>query len=160
MKKKSPRVASTYVGLYGNVAMQKGYCEDCQSMAFIIDGRIACCGEVFDALPDKYKRESHPEQKRKRPTPKECAEVIDLQGGRCAYCDMQFGGYVFREGRAIRLKVVFDHFIPYSLTQNNYSHNFVAACHVCNGIKTDKCFADLEEARAHITLQRMEKGYV
>jgi hypothetical protein len=149
-----------YVGLYGNVAIQKAYCKDCGCSAFIIDGRHACCGEVFDGEAKRYKRECTPEPKRRKPSPKECAEVIDLQEGRCIYCEMQFGGYALREGRAIKLKVVFDHFVPYSFTQNNYAYNFVASCHICNGIKSDKCFPDLEEARAYICNRRSVKGII
>ena len=149
-----------YVGLYGNIAIQKAYCHDCQCAAFIIDGRHACCGEVFDGNPTKYKRECSPEPRKRKPSPKECAEVIDLQENRCIYCDMQFGGYALRDGRAIRLKVVFDHFVPYSYTQNNYLYNFVASCHICNGIKNDKCFHSLDEAKIYINGRRSAKGII
>lgn len=41
----------------------------------------------------------------------------------------------------------------------NSTPNFVAACHVCNGIKSDKLFQTLDEARVFIQLAREAKGY-
>ena len=57
------------------------------------------------------------------------------------------------------LRVVWDHLEPYCYKANNDDSNFVAACHICNGIKTDLCFRYVEDARKYIRERIEVKGY-
>src|SRR2546423_886373 len=61
------KVKGDYVGLYGRVKLTKAWCEDCQGHFIVQDGELACCGKRVEVAPEKYKRESEPEQKRKAP---------------------------------------------------------------------------------------------
>lgn len=54
------------------------------------------------------------------------APLVDLQRGRCFYCD-----------RGMRGTAHVDHFIPWSRHPDNGLHNLVAAHHDCNGAKRD-----------------------
>src|SRR2546421_4336947 len=153
------KVRGDYIGLYGRVRLTKAWCEDCQGHFIVQDGALACCGRSVEANPEKYKRESQPEQKRKAPPEKEKKRQLEAQDYKCFYCQRTFESTVYRKGKAVKLKVNYDHMIPYALTQDNSAINFVAACHVCNGIKTDLCFRTVEDAQFHIQGRWKEKGY-
>ena len=57
------------------------------------------------------------------------------------------------------LRVEWDHYIPYSYSQDNRVSNFVAACQICNRIKSSLMLPSAEEYRVHIQNKRVEKGY-
>jgi hypothetical protein len=155
------RKRSKYVGLYGNVAIQKGECPECLTTAFILEGRYACCGRRYGGdTPDRYKREVSAWDRRKKPKKEDQDKVLSIQDNRCIYCGVEFGKHVIRNGRAICLKINWDHFVPYSYSQNNYSHNFVAACHICNSLKSNLCFKTLDEAQIYIQDKRTQKGII
>jgi len=149
----------SYVGLYGNVAILKGYCAECACTSFVIDGLLQCCDSRFEIDPTKYKRESTPEQRRRALPRKLKLEVLDSQGHRCFYCHRRFGSLILKGVRMIRLRIQFDHFVPYAHSQNNGEYNFVAACHVCNGLKTDHFFQTSEQAELFLFERWQEKGY-
>jgi len=72
---------------------------------------------------------------------------------------MRFGERRKRNGKSFTITINWDHRLPYSFSRNNYSRNFVAACQVCNGIKSDKIFQELDEAQIYIQGERKSKGY-
>ena len=146
-----------YIGLYGNVPLQKHYCEDCQMFAFVLRGKFLCCDSRADRTPQTYKRESQPAQIRRLPPIEARREVLRLQNNACLYCLRDFGSHVQRGKRIITLRLHWDHFIPYNLTQNNYTYNFVAACHLCNGIKYDHVFQTVEEVRIYVATHQRRR---
>jgi hypothetical protein len=106
---------------------------------------------------------SQAQDRRKGPNAAEKKLILELQGNRCLYCEMLFGSAIERKGRLIFLKVNWDHFVPFAYTQNNYAYNFVAACQICNGIKSSHLFKTLEEARIYVrTIRdaRVQEGSV
>src|SRR5579883_3195977 len=109
-----------YIGLYGNVGIPKAWCEECQANSFVIDGELVCCGTPIELLPERYQRECEPEQRRRTLSPKDKERQLIEQDYKCFYCERTFGSTVFRRGRAIKLKIHYDHMIPYSLCQNNH----------------------------------------
>lgn len=147
------------LSLYGNVTIKRGMCPECKEMAFIIHGCFACCGLPANATPKKFERMSEPVQHRKRPKKVDQDRILAEQDNRCFYCDCSFNLLRFKNGKPVALKINWDHQLPYSLTQNNNAVNFVAACHVCNGIKSDKVFQTVEEAKIYIADRRKSKGY-
>jgi hypothetical protein len=50
--------------------------------------------------------------------------------------------------------------VPYAYSQDNGTPNFVAACHVCNGLKSAKMFRTIDEARGYLASKRAAKGYL
>jgi 5-methylcytosine-specific restriction endonuclease McrA len=149
-----------HIALYGRIAIERQYCFNCRQFAFIIDGHMACCRKVVEGDATRLRRMVQAEQKRRRPSPYQRKQQIEKQEGKCLYCELDLDGYVFRNGRASRITIHWDHVVPYSYSQDNGASNFVAACHVCNGIKHDLIFQTLEEARAYVHLKRKEKGYM
>lgn len=147
------------IGLYGNVAIERAACPDCGGWALVIGGRLACCDRRLDGQPPRvYRRMSEPEFVRRKPSKTEQESILDEQEHRCFYCDRAFGSHYIRNGRLRRVSVVWDHFLPYSMTANNYAHNFVAACALCNGIKSDRVFQTPEEARIYVQNRAEAKG--
>lgn len=149
----------TVVALYGNVKILSGYCNDCQRTAFVLDGYIQCCDAPFDDEPVGYKRAIEAEGRRRLPPIAFRQAQLKEQNHRCFYCERSFGSLVFRRGKPVRLQLQWDHMTPFAYGQDNHSYNFVAACHVCNRIKSSRIFQTLTEARIYIDERWREKGY-
>lgn len=154
------KTRSSYVGLYGSVALKKGFCKKCQGFAFVIDGKLRCCDEAYIDDPKRYRRESEAEPRKRRP-PKEYAEAqLKEQGNRCFWCGIEFGRRILRRGTPIKTELAWDHMIPFTYSNDNRTRNFVASCHVCNSIKGSLIFKTIEECRTYVYLKRQEKGYL
>lgn len=152
----------TIIALYGNVSIPKAYCDACQREAFLIHGRFACCDKLIrlaDAAPTRFVRMSSPELRRKQPTAKERKRILYEQDGRCFYCGALFWSEGIRYGTQVRIQMVWDHQMPFSYSQDNRSTNFVAACHVCNTLKSAKVFQTVDDAKVYLHLARRQKGY-
>jgi len=145
------RSEKSYLGLYGNVQMQKVFCEYCQQLTLVLKGKTACCVKIVTEQPERWKRESEAEPRRRRPSPGERREILDQQGNLCLYCDREFGSNVLKKNRLIQLRVEWDHIVPYCYSQNNYLYNFVAACQICNGLKGSMMFDSLEQTKVYIS---------
>lgn len=146
--------------LYGDVVIPRGYCLDCDSYAFIIDNELRCCGKrVEDPEFIGFKKMSDCVAIRRGPSRKWQEAIIRTQGGKCFYCDRRFGSCVWRSGKQISLRLHWDHVNPWIYSLSNKDQNFVAACHVCNGIKSSLIFGSIDEARTHITEKWQVKGY-
>ena len=143
-------MAREHFALYGNVALQRQYCKSCRGFSFVLDSKLLCCNSPTDFESRCTKRMSEAEDVRRHPNAEEKRGILEFQGDRCVYCERLFGSAVIKEGRLLFLKVTWDHLVPYSFSQNNYAYNFVAACQICNGIKSDLMFATLEEARVYV----------
>jgi hypothetical protein len=132
------------ISLYGSVALERGYCENCKAMAIIKGGIFQCCDTPVENAPTKFERMSQPFYGRKTPTKADKDRIINKQGNKCFYCDVTFGSIRFRRGLPFTIKIEWDHKLPFAYSQNNHVDNFVASCHVCNGIKSDNLFQTIQ----------------
>lgn len=73
-------------------------------------------------------------------------ELIVKQGGKCFYCRVTFGS-VISVGVTRRVTSVhYDHVIPYAFIAGvNPVGNWVAACGLCNNLKSGRIFTSYEE---------------
>jgi hypothetical protein len=147
------------IALYGNVAIEKAYCPNCDAVSFVKNGKFVCCDTALLGEPKKFHRETVAPQHRKTPPKAEKDRILDEQEDRCLYCGVRFESTRFRHGKLFRIKVNWDHQLPYVFSQNNATSNFVAACHVCNGIKSNRVFKTIEEAQVYLAGKRKQKGY-
>lgn len=147
------------IALYGSVALERGYCESCEAMAIIKNGRFQCCNSPVENAPEKFERMSEPFYGRKTPAKAEKDKIVNQQGNGCFYCGVTFGSIRFRRGLPFIVKIQWDHKLPFAYSQNNRTENFVASCHVCNGIKSDHLFQTVEEAQVYLANKRRSKGY-
>jgi hypothetical protein len=152
MRNHLPRGA--HLAVFGNVGLIRANCPECRRMAIQLDGEMQCCGYELGSKPDRWKRVVEPEFNRRLPSANERAAALWRQEGRCIYCTMRFGSYAWRSSKQVKLLVRWDHFVPYSYSANNADANFVAACQICNGIKSDKMFDTLDEAQVYIAARR------
>lgn len=156
---KMARRRKSTLAVYGKVMIERLWCKGCEMFSFVRNGCYVCCGEPVETEPNKYKRMSEPPQHRLKPPKKYRDAQLEKQGGRCFYCGVRFGSVRMRRGKPVTIRLQWDHRLPYKYSQNNSSENFVAACHVCNAIKNDKMFDDLEKCVTSLTVRREELGY-
>ena len=149
----------THLALYGNVALKRAYCEVCQTNAFVIGGKLQCCDRPYDTKPEVIRRESQPAPKRRRPGLTEQRAILEAQDYSCIYCQQRFDSIRYRGKKPFKLRIHWDHSVPFAHTMNNRVENFVAACHVCNPLKSDKIFDSLDDARVYLHTARLGKGY-
>ena len=147
------------IALYGNIGIERGFCRACKSYAFIRNGCLVCCGAPVNAEPKKFYRECEAPQHRKTPPPAEKRRILEEQENCCFYCGLSFDDHNYRHGLPVKLKLNWDHQLPYSYSQNNKIANFVAACHICNKYKSDKVFQTMEEAQVYLQSKRKSKGF-
>ncbi len=145
--------------LFGNVGLKRAFCRACDGNALIVDDKFQCCDRVYSGRVGRTVRESQPEFKRRTPCKKDRLAILERQSNKCLYCELPFDSVVLRGNRTTRLTPRWDHLIPFNYSQDNCPENFVAACQVCNGIKGDKCFDTITDARDHIRARRAQKGY-
>lgn len=150
---------TNHIAIFGNIKIPRAYCKECKCESFVLEGKFACCNKPFSEKLTEYLRESIPPQFRRLPPLCLRKEQLAFQNHCCFYCERRIGFIVWRKDKHIKLKLHWDHFVPYSLTQDNRFNNFVASCHVCNGIKSNKIFMTTDEAKIYILERRKEKGY-
>lgn len=160
MKKQARHTKKTHLGLFGNVAIPRAYCKNCETRSFIIDGHFRCCDQSFEQEIKDYVIECEPEKRRRLPPATARKAKLESQEDRCFYCRREFGSYVVRDLKHKRLLIAWDHYVPYSYSQDNRESNFVAACQICNGMKSAKIFQTVEEAKVYLHLKWKEKGYI
>lgn len=85
--------------------------------------------------------------------------ILSRQKNRCLYCENTIGSQVRRGSRTVILQLNWDHFVPYAYGRTNPDANWVAACHVCNNIKSSRMFETVARARLFIVERWQAKGY-
>ena len=149
-----------HYAFYGNVRMERVFCDNCKTYSLVVDGGRACCDEPFDNEDGMgYKVMSSPEPKRTTPTQYEKQDILQAQDGCCFYCGLEFGEVVWdnRKKKARTLKINWDHFTPYAYGFNNKSSNFVASCNICNRLKSSKVFDTIDEAKEYMKKRWLDK---
>lgn len=149
-----------HLALYGNIAIPRAYCSKCKIFALVRQEKLQCCDALFVEQPTRWKQIVAPAEIRRLPPLNARKTQLERQENRCLYCEREFGTYVFRNVRAIRLRTTWDHVVPFAYSQNNNDTNFVAACQICNGIKADHVFQDLDAARLYVTDKRRQREYI
>lgn len=150
---------SDYVGVYGNTQLAKVYCEYCECYTFVRDGLTVCCGEPVKVKAKKLVQESSPREKRYKPKKEDKKKILNRQKNKCIYCGRDFGSLAVVKDKVVELRVHWDHKIPYSYSFNNKGNNFVAACHVCNRLKSNTVFETIEDAQIYLERRWGYKGY-
>lgn len=138
------------IALYGNVKMLRARCPKCGVTSLVIRGCTACCELEPESEPRQWQRMSQPLFARRRPPKEEAKRILAEQNGCCLYCERTLGSFVHYKGRLRQLRLCWDHKVPWSHTMNNHEDNFAAACHLCNAMKSNLIFANVEEVQVHV----------
>lgn len=137
----------------GWVGLVRAACPQCECYAFVIDDALQCCGILLSELalpPARRHRVSFRSKSRKAPPKLLQEKILAEQRNRCAYCEVLFGHWYWGVRKLEFVKAVWDHFVPYVVLGANPDDNWKAACRRCNGIKSDKIFKTVEDARDYI----------
>jgi 5-methylcytosine-specific restriction endonuclease McrA len=148
----------SYLEMYGSIELKRSFCPHCQGMTIIKHGTYVCCGQPFtDTGPVYCARacESAPRRELNKP---EQSAILQAQHYRCFYCDQDFGSTHLRHDKPIKLTIHWDHQLPYAYSGDSRPTNYVAACQVCNHIKSDRIFVSEEDARTTLALRRKQLG--
>lgn len=153
----------TKLTLYGKVGIARAWCGMCETMSFVIDNKLQCCDTQHLETPTQWRRESAPPDNRTQPRKSLKKQLLEFQGNSCLYCEQKFNKTVrvrskSKRTRLSKLRITWDHFIPYSYNQNRKDDNWVAACQFCNSWKSDRLFNSVEEARVYLKQQWEIKG--
>jgi len=143
---------------YGGIGLIRSFCDQCDGMAFVKAGSFQCCGQLVDELKVTRTVREGPGKVGKNPggrkiPVKERLRILRNQNWLCIYCLLPFQFAEIRDTKrkAYRiLRVTWDHFTPWVYAQSNHV-DFVAACQICNGIKSSSLFNSMEEARSYIS---------
>lgn len=149
-----------HIAVYGNIQMSRGYCYSCKSYSLIKNNTHLCCESPTSRSPHKIKRMTETFSIRKLPPLAWRRDQVVKQNNACAYCGSCFDGCVLRKGKPVKVKLCWDHIVPYAYSQNNNEYNFLASCSVCNLIKSSKMFQTIEEVQIYVSIKRNQKGYV
>lgn len=145
--------------IFGNICIVSAWCADCEDEALVIQNEFSCCGLPYEQKPiSKYVRESEPVQKRKKISKSTKDAILKNQNFKCFYCERHFGKSVFKGNKEIILKINYDHKIPFVYNQNNFNSNMVAACHICNSLKSSMIFNSIESAQVYLKTKWDEKN--
>lgn len=136
---------------FGRIGIERGLCAICNVWSFIQDNQFIFCGHEVTSTIITVKQEfpSDIELNRKYPNFEEKEKILKEQRFRCAYCDREFG---------TKVKLVWDHFLPFSIYNDNSLENFVASCKSCNSIKHNKVFNTINEVREYVKKKREVQG--
>lgn len=145
---------TAYIAVYGNIQILRGQCPRCGGTALILDNIYRCCNIAFIGKIKGYKFEVECSNKRVQPPLHIQEYLLAKHDNHCLYCCKELGKYIKHRNKLVLLKVTWDHFIPYSYLQDNPEDNWVLSCQICNGIKSNKIFETLKEAKEHIYAQR------
>lgn len=152
-------MAKSTMALYGTMALERTFCTTCNTFSFVRRGEFVCCGSQAAAVPEKYERIAATVRARKPPPKHVQMRILSEQDNRCIYCGEKFGTVKERKGKPVTLVLNWDHKLPWAFSRYNRSVNISAACHVCNGIKSDKIFETIGGAQIHIEKRRRALGY-
>jgi hypothetical protein len=151
---------ATQFSIYGSTVLKRAYCQGCGGNAFVVKGSFSCCGEKYSGSAFSQKMIVSPSYIRKSPPKNVQTLILENQHGLCFYCGERFGNLYQRGTKIGSLRICWDHYLPFAYCGANKDDNFVAACQICNGIKSDKIFETVEEAKNYVEHRRNKKGFV
>ena len=137
----------------GKVTLAKWDCPICGEENLTGNDSIVCQNRRCNArfAPDFKRTRVISRAARRRPTSRFAANrLAEKQGGRCFWCENEFGEYVMKQGVVRRLEVVVDHVLPWAYSFDSGQENLVAACQICNGWKSSLVFETEDDCRGFL----------
>jgi 5-methylcytosine-specific restriction endonuclease McrA len=152
--------------IYGSTPLLSETCPTCKRESFVNHinaglGKTICC-EALVPIPEvtiEWTRMSVTTKKRKTLPYRLKKQILTSQGNRCLYCNINFNVPVYRNGKQVRRSISFDHFVPIAYAFNNNRPNVVAACSICNSMKSDLLFETLDDCIRFLTKNWLSRRY-
>lgn len=152
-------IKGKHYAYYGEIKMVRAYCPDCQQNALVIRGKLACCDNYPKKKSNDFEVMCSTKKKRMRPSKTVKDRIFKIQGNKCLYCGVEYGTPYYYKKKERYTHINYDHLVPFSYTQSNPKNNWVGACNICNGIKSNKMFDTIEDVLHYVETRRKEKGY-
>ena len=149
-----------HLAIYGNIKVPRSYCPRCLTWTLVISGVRQCCDSFYEPEPKSYKRISSPHYVRKQPSRKVKKQLLEEFDYACTYCDRKFDSWTRYKGELKKIRLNWDHNLPWSYSQNNLPQNFLPACNFCNSWKSSKIFKSIEEVRIFVLNRWQENEMV
>lgn len=141
----------SHIAIYGTLKVRRMFCRSCKCWTIIAkDGKKICCNKPYMGEPKEFKRMIEAVRIRRGPSERVKKILFEKFDYSCCYCGRRFGSYVSFSGIFKKVKVNWDHKIPFSYSYNNAGENFLPACNFCNGWKSSKIFQTMEEAKLYV----------
>lgn len=140
--------------LYGATTLYQEICPECREKNLSTDENFTCtyCGYNYNNQNKNIKTEIRcTHKKRKHHISKEIRENIrSSQDNKCLICGKEFGSSVIHRNKLKTLKMVIDHFVPVTFMNIHREDNFIGLCYLCNIIKYNRNFNNLDEAKDYV----------
>jgi len=143
--------------VYGNIVLYEIKCKLCKEKNLVGDP-YGCCPSCNKPFKEEKinKTEIIVGSKRMRPKKATKKRIKDEQDGHCYWCGRLFGEIYEKNNKIMRLRINYDHKIPFSFCKSNHEDNFVGACNVCNTFKSSMVFDDEKICRDYL-LRKWDK---
>ncbi len=151
--------------VYGNVVLYEIICKHCKEKN-LVGNPFEKCSICKIQLTDKKIKNVKVivTAKRKNRVSAEVKKRIQKeQDGLCYWCDRPFGVPYIKNNKISKLKIHYDHKIPFSYTQNNEDDNFVGACNICNQAKSSFVYDNESDCKNYLKEkweQKIAKGEI
>lgn len=139
--------------IFGTVNLYRIFCDFCNDFALVNSKDKTCpdCGTKLNQENiDKIRILSNKKRTDKLGSKKLKKNLIKKQNNKCYWCSREFGDFIIKNDKAIKLKFNFEHKLPFSYTHNNDIQNIVGSCHICNGFKSGKIFESEEDCKIYL----------
>lgn len=138
--------------IIGKNILYRVFCPKCDDYLLLPKNKLSCdCGSKFFIEGVSENDNILCRSLRKKKLSKDFKELLIKKfNNTCVYCRNEIGSVVSRNNKIFTLKAAFDHFVPYAYLQTNPDDNYILSCNVCNGIKSDLIFEDIDTARHYI----------
>jgi 5-methylcytosine-specific restriction endonuclease McrA len=139
-----------HIASFGGAQIERGFCEACGTTAFILDGKLQCCGRYVGKAeePLQVQYVSETVRKRKALSEKQKIALVYLQEGKCFYCGRLFGTEYYKvkdKNKEVKKTTIhFDHVQPFINGGGNLG-NTLAVCNICNHAKAAKVFDTVQD---------------
>ena len=152
--------------IYGKTALLRGKCPECKEEAFVIDNEYQCCG-LTATIPSHIGIQKITQGKIRTKTrilsPKTRIKILKEQSHRCFYCrcDLENSWYITRKAkRPKKIKIHFDHVVPWTYSEDDSVVNMVATCNLCNSYKGTRVFNSLKQLKEYLKKTRQMRSVV
>jgi 5-methylcytosine-specific restriction endonuclease McrA len=139
--------------------IKSSFCPACQQESFVIDNLRQCCNAPYEDFDSEQIKVIVPKSFGRKCLSRQIKEkIVTGQSGKCFYCERDFGYHYQKGGHVYKSTIHFDHSIPFVYSGNSKENNLVAACNLCNLIKKDRMFDDIEALRGYLNGRLKAKG--
>ena len=126
-------------------------------MTLVVDDIKQCCDKkADDPISNKYEIMVQVNRRKAQLGVEQKNRIIKSQDNKCYYCGEDLKRLYFRKGKIKLTKINFDHVIPFSFSHIN--GEMVASCNLCNSIKHDKIFKNIDDIKVYIANRLSAKG--